>query len=108
MKIELNECPEILQDTVKKYLAEKFNCNAKAICVDKFDSTPFIDKSILESIFTITIQNDNYFKIYKCYDPDPAQLGVMIDSLTAYDIIDIIQNAEDGCFDHVLTLKSLK
>jgi hypothetical protein len=101
MKIELSECPEILQEAVKKYLSENGSYYAKVIHVDKNDSTPYVDRSIIHTVFCVTVQNFNYFNCFTYFDNDEHLKAVYTDGINAGTIIDIIKNAEDDYFDHI-------
>lgn len=99
MKIELKECPVILQEAVEKFLKE--NSGKKIIYVSKRDSTPYMDKSIVSTTFRVSIQEFNLFTSFTYFassDPDSFDLGVIKDSMNAGQIIDIIKNAEEVWF----------
>ena len=101
MKIEISECPEILQDVVNKYLFENGNRSAKVIYVDRNDSAPYTDKSIISTTYRVTVQDYNYFKCFTYYGNDKHLTGVYTDGMNAGTIIDIIKYAEDGYFDYL-------
>lgn len=95
MKIELNECPELLQEFISKNSSE-----GKIICITKHDFTPYYDKSIRESAYKVIIQLQNTFSLFSYYEPNIV--GIHEDTMNAGDIIDIIKNAEGDYFDSFL------
>lgn len=102
MKMELSECPEILQEEVKKYLSE--HGDGKIICVSKNECTPYKDKTIILTTYTISVQEHNYFSIFIFMVdsiPDHLISGVIKNSMTAGEIIDIIKNAEGDYFSNI-------
>ncbi len=100
MNINLVECPEILQEEVKKYLSG--HSDGKIICITKYECTPYKDKTVILTTYTIGVQEHNYFTTFVYMVPSNTSylsLGVIKNSMNAGEIIDIIANAEDGYFD---------
>jgi hypothetical protein len=99
MNITLNDCPAILKDAVEKYMAE--GRSQKIICISKYESMPFKDKTIVSTSYTVSIQEHNYFTTFDYMvesNPNHLNLGIMKNSMTAGEIMDIIKSAEDGYF----------
>jgi hypothetical protein len=100
VNINLVDCPEILQEEAKKYLSG--HSDGKIICITKHECTPYKDKNIVLTTYTVGVQEHNYFTTFVYMIPSDANysnLGVIKNSMTAGEIRDIIANAEDGYFE---------
>jgi hypothetical protein len=56
--IKLDEAPEILQDKVKQVIDR--HTDGKVLSVSVITLTPYIDKTIISTVYTAHIQISNY------------------------------------------------
>lgn len=90
--IQLNDCPELLQAAVNKYLNN--SDNVELLAVQKFTQTPYTDKTITRTTYrTITLQW-NYFCVFKmtlCSKEEWSDQEVSRSGMLAGEISDIVE-----------------
>lgn len=95
MKIELTDCPAILQEAVQKYIKE--HKDAKIICISIAETTPYIDKSIISTAYNVSLEAVNYYTSLRfsvCSKEEWTDRAVSRDSMSTRQIIDIVNNSE--------------
>jgi hypothetical protein len=92
--IELSQCPDILQDTVNKYLSE-YN-TSKLLCVKTIESTPYKDKSITRSSYRAYVEWANLLSVFNfttCSKEEWTDTEVREDKMIAGDISEFIKQS---------------
>ena len=95
MKMDLTDCPEILQSEVQKYIDE--HQGTKVIFVKKYDSTIYKDKTIVNTTYYVGLEYDNLFMVMRysvCSRPEWTDDKVCKDSMISGVITDIIENSD--------------
>lgn len=90
--IKLSECPEALQQSISLYL-EKFPA-VKILSVQKWESTPYKDKSIIETDYKVFTLHGNYFSVYSlsvCSKAEWNDRDVVVSSMIAGEIAEIVK-----------------
>jgi hypothetical protein len=90
--IELNECPDALKTTVQSYLVQL--PQTKILSVQTWTSTPYQDKTIIDTAFTVYTLTGNYFKIFSLSRSSKEEWNfddVRVNGMIAGEIAEIIK-----------------
>jgi hypothetical protein len=93
--ITLDDAPEILRQSVEEEMG-RFPF-AKLLSVTEYTSTPFKDKTVIETRYTAHIEIGNYFLVLKysiCSNPDWTDREVRESGMIAAEIIEFVKNSE--------------
>lgn len=91
--ISLSECPQKLQEAVVEYTNRW--PEVRILEAQKFSSTPFKDKSIIDTTFRVFTIHGNYFHVFSQHQYSESQYGLLEDvsesSMIAGEIADIVR-----------------
>lgn len=90
--IKLSECPEKLQASVESTM-NRFP-ESKILAVQKYISTPYKDKSIIDTTYKVFILFGNLFEIFKlstCSKEEWNDRDVEINKMIAGEIAEIVK-----------------
>lgn len=90
-EINLNECPENLQESVNLYFNK--TSNAELLAVQKYVTTPYKDKTIIDTTYKVFTLNGNLFRVYRlstCSKEEWNDREVQIDGMLAGEIAEIV------------------
>ena len=93
--IELQDCPEKLQDAVKSYLEN--SKGAEVISVQKWSDAPYTDKTITRDRFLVFTENINYYSVFQiavCSKPEWSDEEVSVSGMLAAKIIELVKHSE--------------
>ena len=94
--MELEKCPQILQDKVNDYLTK--HEGAKIIHVSISEGlTPYIDKTISQTFYNVGIEYGNLctsMSFRTCSKPEWSNSEISISSMIYAEIINIAKNCE--------------
>jgi len=95
--ISLEEAPEPLRKNVEEVLNAYREQKAELLAVSRFESTPFKNKSIVNTRYSAYVQIANYFMILSfdvCTNPDWSSREVRESGMIAADIIEFVKRSE--------------
>lgn len=90
--IKLSECPEVLQQSIRSYI-ENFP-NVEILSVQKRESTPYKDKSIIDTDYKVYTLRGNYFKVYRFSESSKEEWNnrdVEVSGMIAGEIAEIVK-----------------
>jgi hypothetical protein len=93
--IKLDEAPEILQDKVKQVIDR--HTDGKVLSVSVITLTPYIDKTIISTVYTAHIQISNYFTALRysiCSNSEWTDREVRENFMLAAEIIEFVKQCD--------------
>jgi hypothetical protein len=94
ISIELEQCPQPLQDAVNKYLAD--HESAKILVIKQHETTPYKDKTITQISYRTYLEWGNLLttlRLTVCSKEEWNVLGVTEDSMVAGDMAEFIDQS---------------
>jgi hypothetical protein len=94
VSIELEQCPQPLQDAVNKYLSD--HESAKILVIKQLESTPYKDKTITDISYRAYLEWANLLTTIRLTVSSKEEwnlLGVSEDSMIAGDIVEFINQS---------------